>query len=105
MGHGPFHCARCKPGNASCFLVLFVGVSLKKPSFRFYGPFNILAGVGAVAYKLDLPDDCRIHTVIHVSHFKCHMLALVPLDFDISSIPEDPSEEVYPIQFQSSRKI
>jgi len=32
MGHGPFHCARCKPGNASCFWVLFVGVSLMAPS-------------------------------------------------------------------------
>jgi hypothetical protein len=73
-------------------------MSNQKLSFRFYGPFNILAIVGAVA-KLDLPDDCRIHTVIHVSHFKCHMLALVPLEFDISSIPEDASEEVYPIQF------
>lgn len=41
--------------------------SNQKLSFRFFGPFKILARVDAVAYKLDLPADCRIHSVVHVS--------------------------------------
>jgi hypothetical protein len=35
-----------------------------KLSFRYDGPFKILARVGMVAYKLDLPEDARIHPVI-----------------------------------------
>lgn len=34
---------------------------------RFYGPFPILAKVGSVAYKLQLPPDARTHPVFHVS--------------------------------------
>lgn len=38
-----------------------------KLSFRYYGPFKVVARVGAVAYCLLLPDDCRIHPVVHIS--------------------------------------
>lgn len=38
-----------------------------KLSFRFFEPFKILARVGAVAYKLDLPQSTLIHPVVHVS--------------------------------------
>jgi hypothetical protein len=41
--------------------------SNQKSSFRYYGPFKILARVGAVAYQLQLLDDCKIHSVVHIS--------------------------------------
>lgn len=34
---------------------------------RFYGPFEIVARVGAVAYNLSLPLSSSIHNVFHVS--------------------------------------
>ncbi|KAD5318093.1 hypothetical protein E3N88_18039 [Mikania micrantha] len=37
---------------------------------KYYGPFLIVAKVGKVAYKLDLPDDTQIHPVFHVSLLK-----------------------------------
>ena len=33
----------------------------------FYGPYMIISKVGAIAYKLQLLDTCRVHPVFHVS--------------------------------------
>lgn len=65
-----------------------------KLSFKFFGPFRILARVGNVAYKLELPQSSSIHPVVHVSQLKRALgppSSVTPLPSDQAlqlSIPE-----------------
>jgi len=77
----------------------------EKLSPMFYGPFQVLNRVGAVAYKLDLPSHSKIHPVFHVSLLK----KAVGDSFQSQPLPPMLSEaqelQVYPDSILDIREL
>lgn len=75
----------------------------QKLAARFYGPFKVLAKVGEVAYKLQLPDQSKIHPVFHVSLLKkavgnYQVQGELPKDLEITD-----EADIYPEQVMGTR--
>ncbi|GAU14480.1 hypothetical protein TSUD_250200 [Trifolium subterraneum] len=77
----------------------------QKLAARFYGPFQIIQKIGAVAYKLDLPPESKIHPVFHISLLK-RLVGDYQVQGDLPKTLEIAEDnEVYPAKVLGSRTV
>lgn len=67
-----------------------------KLAFKFFGPYKVLQRVGKAAYKIDLPADCLIHPVFHVSQLKPYTSDYTPVYSDISQLADFSVLDIHP---------
>ena len=74
----------------------------QKLSAKYYGPYQVIEHIGAVAYKLSLPSSSAIHPVFHVSQLKQHAGNKIVYD----SLPaQKPDPELQPHAILDRRMV
>ncbi|KAI3818148.1 hypothetical protein L1987_11951 [Smallanthus sonchifolius] len=81
----------------------------EKLSPRFIGSFKVIAKVGAVAYRLELPEGLsRLHNTFHVSHLRKCLAGestFVPLDEKLNYVEEPVAILVRKVKRLRNKKI
>ncbi|MCI11856.1 hypothetical protein A2U01_0032958, partial [Trifolium medium] len=75
-----------------------------KLAARYYGPYPIIEKIGAVAYKLKLPEGSRVHPVFHVSLLK-KAVGNYQEKEELPDLLEEPVEVSEPVAVLASRKV
>ena len=70
----------------------------QKLAFKYYGPFKVIACIGSVAYKLELPTSSTVHPVFHVSQLKRAILPGITVSFVFPTDIELPHVPIYILQ-------
>jgi len=61
---------------------------------RFFGPYQVIAKVGSVSYRLALPSDSQIHNVFHVSLLRKYFGSIPPTIAQLPPVSETAT--IYP---------
>ncbi|GAU37061.1 hypothetical protein TSUD_274220 [Trifolium subterraneum] len=75
-----------------------------KLSAKYYGPYPVIARVGAVAYQLKLPTGARVHPIFHVSLLK-KVVGNYNEETELPNLRDDSGELIEPESTLASRYI
>jgi len=83
---------------------LSVHRSLKLHS-KLYGPFHVMEKIGAITYKLLLPEGYQLHPVFHVIQLKRHLGPIVVPSKELRLVDEKGNIKVAPAETLECRFI
>ena len=76
-----------------------------KLSYKFFSPYKILEKIGAVAYRLELPQDSSIHPVFHISQLKAFHPDYTPAYSTLPTLTDLAASEAVPERILVRRLI
>ncbi|XP_068477266.1 uncharacterized protein [Phaseolus vulgaris] len=75
-----------------------------KLAAKYYGPFQVEAAVGKVAFRLQLPETARIHPVFHVSQLKL-AIGTQEVQPELPRELQGPTEEWHPTEILDRQRL
>ena len=76
-----------------------------KLATKYYGPYQVIERIGAIAYKLKLPEDSKIHHVFHVSLLKKKVGEIMVPSVALPYSDEEGQLKVQPVAMLDRRRV
>lgn len=88
------------------YLQLYVAIRrYLKLSHKYFMPFTVIARVGPVAYKLELPEKSQVHPIFHISLLKNRIGSKYVVSTELPKIGQDVQFLVYPVKILQRRMV